>query len=69
MKRFHYDSHDRFMGSYNFALRLKTHGGLTPYKFICNVSTPELDGFTRCDRCPKVFLSAIALAALIIYCL
>ena len=40
VKRFHYDSHDQlrthltdFMAAYNFARRLKTLGGLTPYEY------------------------------------
>jgi transposase InsO family protein len=41
-KRFHYDHHDQlrnhlqsFIAAYNFARRLKTLKGLTPYEFIC----------------------------------
>jgi hypothetical protein len=41
VKRFHYDNNCQlraqlvdFMGAYNFARRLKTLGGLTPYKYI-----------------------------------
>jgi len=46
VKRFHYDSHDQlrthltdFMAAYNFARRLKTLGGQTPYECICKVWT------------------------------
>ena len=53
VKRFHYDSHDQlrthladFMAAYNFARRLKTLGGLTPYEFICKIWTSEPDRFT-----------------------
>jgi len=51
-KRFHYDSHDQlrthradFMAAYNFARRLKTLGGLTPYEYICKVWTSGSDRF------------------------
>src|SRR6056297_606663 len=52
VKRYHYDSHDQlrthltdFMAAYNFARRLKTLGGLTPYEYICKVWTSEPDRF------------------------
>ena len=52
VKRFHYDSHIQlrthlsdFMEAYNFARRLKTLGGLTPYEYICKVWTSEPDRF------------------------
>src|SRR4051795_809008 len=42
VKRFHYSSHEHlrqhlsdFVSAYNFARRLKTLKGLTPYEFIC----------------------------------
>ena len=42
VKRFHDDDHDQFkvhlesfVTAYNFARRLKTLNGLTPYQFIC----------------------------------
>jgi transposase InsO family protein len=50
VKHFHYDSHrqlerhlDDFVAAYNFARRLKTLKGLTPYEFVCKiwVSKPE----------------------------
>jgi hypothetical protein len=51
-KRFHYENHDQlrthladFMAAYNFARRLKTLGGLTPYEYICKVWTSEPDRF------------------------
>lgn len=41
VKRYHCDSHDHlrthltdFMAAYNFARRLKTLNGLTPYEYI-----------------------------------
>lgn len=52
VKRFHYDDHDQlrihladFMAAYNFARRLKTLGGLTPYEYICKTGTSEPDKF------------------------
>ena len=44
VKRDHYDSHDQlrchladFLDAYNFARRLKTLSGLTPYEYICKI--------------------------------
>ena len=44
VKRFHYESHDQlwtpladFMAAYNFARRLKTLSGLTPYEYIAKI--------------------------------
>ena len=52
VKRFHYDSNDQlqthladFMAAYNFARRVKTLGGLTPYEYICKIWTSEPDTF------------------------
>ncbi|CAM3150245.1 hypothetical protein GGR45_003275 [Sphingomonas zeae] len=52
VKRFHYDSHDQprthladFMAAYNFACRLKTLSGLTPWEYIAKLSTSEPDRF------------------------
>lgn len=52
VKRFQYDSHDQlrthladFMAAYNFARRLKTLNGLTPYEYICKIWTSEPDRF------------------------
>lgn len=52
VKRFHYDSHEQlrthledFMAAYNFARRLKTLGGLTPYEYICKIWSSEPDRF------------------------
>ena len=52
VKRFHYDSHERlrnhldaFVSAYNFARRLKTLQGLTPYEYICKVWTLEPQRF------------------------
>ena len=53
VKRFHYNSHDQlrshlqdFLDAYNFARRLKTLAGLTPYEFICKIWTSEPQRFT-----------------------
>jgi hypothetical protein len=42
VKRYHYESHgqlvrhlDDFVAAYNFARRLKTLNGLTPFEFVC----------------------------------
>ncbi|SFP96858.1 integrase core domain-containing protein [Sphingomonas rubra] len=52
VKRFHYESHDQlrthladFMAAYNFARRLKTLCGLTPYEYIAKIWTSEPDRF------------------------
>ncbi len=34
-----------FMAAYNFARRLKTINGLTPYEYICKIWTSEPDRF------------------------
>lgn len=48
VKRFHYESRDQlrqhlagFVAAYNFARRLKTLRGLTPYEAICKAWTDE----------------------------
>ena len=52
VKRYHYDSHDQlrahlgdFVSAYNFARRLKTLKGLTPYEYICKIWTTEPERF------------------------
>src|SRR4029450_12891917 len=52
VKRYHYESHDQlrqhladFVTAYNFARRLKTLKGLTPYEFICKRWTLEPERF------------------------
>jgi len=54
VKRFHYETHDQlrahlqtFVDAYNFARRLKTLRGLTPYEHICKAWTEEPDRFIR----------------------
>ena len=53
VKRFYYETHDQlrehlanFVAAYNFAKRLKTLKGLTPYEFICKCWTNEAHRFT-----------------------
>ncbi|QDL39629.1 IS481 family transposase [Rhodoferax sediminis] len=53
VKRYHYDGHEQlrqhlqdFIDAYNFARRLKTLSGLTPYEYICKCWTSEPDQFT-----------------------
>lgn len=52
VRRYHYDSHDQlrthlaaFLDAYNFAKRLKTLHGLTPFERVCDVWTREPDRF------------------------
>ena len=52
VKRFHYETHDQlrqhlsdFIDAYNYACRLKTLRGLTPYEFICKAWTTEPQRF------------------------
>jgi transposase InsO family protein len=52
VRRFHYESHDQlrqhladFVAAYNFARRLKTLRGLTPYEAICKAWTAEPSRF------------------------
>ena len=53
VKRYHYDSHDQlrqhladFIAAYNYARRLKTLRGLTPYEFICKTWAEQPQLFT-----------------------
>lgn len=48
VRRYYYDSHDQlrahladFLTAYNFAKRLKTLKGLTPYEYICKLWTEQ----------------------------
>ena len=52
VRRYHYDSHDQlrghltaFLAAYNFAKRLKTLRGLTPYEYIYKCWTEKPDQF------------------------
>jgi transposase InsO family protein len=52
VKRFYYETHDQlrghladFVSAYNFAKRLKTLKGLTPYEHICKAWTNEPERF------------------------
>jgi transposase InsO family protein len=53
VKRYHYEGHDQlrqhlhdFIDAYNFARRLKTLNGLTPYEYLCKCWTSEPVRFT-----------------------
>ncbi|MEM7692803.1 MAG: IS3 family transposase, partial [Pseudomonadota bacterium] len=53
VQRFHYDNHAAlrqhltdFVTAYNYARRLKTLRGLTPYEFICQTWTKQPERFT-----------------------
>ena len=48
VKRHHYTDHDQlrshitdFVAAYNYARRLKTLNGLTPYEYICKIWTED----------------------------
>ena len=52
VKRYFYESHDQlrshlrdFVSAYNFARRLKTLKGLTPYEFVCKTWTSQPQQF------------------------
>jgi hypothetical protein len=52
VKRYFYETHDQlrahlraFVDAYNFARRLKTLKGLTPYEFICKAWTSQSQRF------------------------
>jgi transposase InsO family protein len=52
VRRYHYETHDQlrehldtFLAAYNFAKRLKTLRGLTPYELICKCWTENPDQF------------------------
>lgn len=52
VKRYHYNSHDElklhmqaFLMAYNFAKRLKTLKGFTPYEYICKIWSEDPDKF------------------------
>jgi len=53
VKRYYYETHDQlrshladFVAAYNFARRLKTLKGLSPYEYICQAWTKQPDCFT-----------------------
>ena len=53
VKRYFYETHDQlrahlrdFVDAYNFARRLKTLRGLTPYEFVCKAWTSQPQRFT-----------------------
>jgi len=52
VKRYHYDTHDQlkmhlsdFVDAYNYARRLKTLNGLTPFEYICKIWASEPERF------------------------
>ena len=52
VKRYHYDTHAQlethlndFIAAYNYARRLKTLQGLTPFEYICKIWTSEPERF------------------------
>jgi len=52
VKRYHYNSHGQlkahmqdFLMAYNFARRLKTLKGLTPYEYVCKIWTEGPERF------------------------
>ena len=52
VRRYHYDSHQQledhlaaFLDAYNFAKRLKTLRGLTPYEAICKIWAEQPERF------------------------
>lgn len=54
VKRFYYETNDElrshldeFVSAYNFAKRLKTLKGLTPYEYICKAWTKNLNDSSR----------------------
>ena len=60
IKRFHYESHDQlrthladFLAAYNFARRLNTLNGLTPYEYVRKVGPQSRidSSLTRSTRC------------------
>lgn len=53
VKRYHYEAHAQlethrgdFIAAYNYARRLKTLQGLTPFEFICKIWTRDPERFT-----------------------
>jgi transposase InsO family protein len=54
VRRYYYDTHDQlrghlrlFLDAYNYARRLKTLRGLTPYEFVCKTWAEQPERFTR----------------------
>ena len=52
VRRYYYESHDRlrahlhsFLDAYNFAKRLKSLSGLTPFEYICKIWTDQPQRF------------------------
>ena len=60
VKRYFYETHDQlrahlrdFVDAYNFARRLKTLKGLTPYEFICKAWTSRATQISNSIRSSK----------------
>ena len=60
VKRYFYETHEQlrthlrdFVDAYNFARRLKTLKGMTPYEFVCKAwtSSPNDSNSTRSTKC------------------
>ena len=54
VRRYYYDTHDQlrghlrlFLDADNYARRLKTLRGLTPYEFVCKTWVEQPERFTR----------------------
>jgi len=67
VQRYYYDSHDELQGplgdfltAYNFARRLQTLRGLTPYEYICKIWTaePERFGLDTLHQMPRLLYPA-----------
>jgi hypothetical protein len=65
VRRFHYETHRQleqhlanFVAAYNFAKRLKTLKGLTPYEFICKAwtSQPKLFNANPIHQMPGLYI-------------
>ncbi|MGY3387829.1 hypothetical protein ACVWW6_000420 [Bradyrhizobium sp. USDA 3311] len=72
VQRYHYDRHDQleahladFINAYNYARRLKTLKGLTPYEYICKcwTSQPERFKLNPLQQMPGLNTDAIIAAA------
>ena len=69
VRRYYYETHDQlrehldtFLAAYNFAKRLKTLRGLTPFEFICKCWTENPDQFRLDPYPPQAGTKQIGLA-------
>ena len=65
VKRYHYEAHAQlkthlgdFIAAYNYARRLKTLQGLTPFEYICKICTTEPERFTVDPTHPMLGLNS-----------